>query len=342
MSPFVSPAEATVLDREAVDAALTGGSPSTSVHPEQLSVSPPFRETQDQLIRFRPWRETRDWLLEHLWHMVPSAKVRERIRHCGQNAWVEYSPSRHRVRIASSACGHRLCPACRAFKASLLAKRIVKLGATASGYQLKLVTLTLRHSKRPLVDQVKALKLAFRKLRGMKVWQRSKAAGVAIVEVERNETTGDWHPHLHVICRAAYMPHGQLKDAWAEATHGSNIVDIRCVHGQSVIARYVSTYLTKPPSPKVMASPELSEQWSAALQNTHWVVPFGKRGSLPKLEQDEGPRDWRRIGPLYKLAQRGYPFRDPDWALEVIVESLNSQVVALCDPESPPGFELDL
>lgn len=335
MPPFDSTAQARVADQEAAAA-------STSVHPVHLSVSPYHEDSPAQLIRFAPWAHQRAWLVQHLWRLVPSISTRDRVYNCGSNAWVEYSAARHKVRVAASTCGHRLCPACRAKRASVLAKRMALLTESASGYALKLVTLTLRHSKRELTDQVKALKAAFRKLRASTVWRRSFASGVAIVEVTRSKSTGDWHPHLHILARCAYIPHEQLKAAWWKASGTSNIVDIRLIRGGSSVAKYVSCYLTKPPDDAVLASPELSKQWADALQNTHWVVPFGRRGSLPKLPPDEGPDDWQRIGPLESLASAGLPYRNADWALATIIATLNSEVVALCDPDCPPECELDL
>lgn len=335
MSPFASPAEAAAENRDAAEA-------STSVHPEQLSVSSHSEDTPDQRIRFRQWASYRSWLVEHLWRLVPSARTRDRIRACGTNAWVEYSASRHKVRVSSACCGHRLCPACRAKRASVLARRMAMLCESAPGYALKLVTLTLKHSKRDLTEQIKSLKAAFKRLRASKVWKASFASGVAIVEVTRSKESGDWHPHLHVIARCAYIPHEQLKAAWWKATHNSNVVDIRLIRGGSSVAKYVSAYLTKPPSDEVLKSPELSKQWAAALQNTHWVVPFGKRGSLPKLPPDEQPNDWRRIGSLASLADAGLPYRNADWALSTIIASLNSEVIALCDPDAPLDDGLDL
>ena len=335
MSPFDSPAEARVADQEATAA-------STSLDPEQLSVSPYHVDSPAQTIRFAPWASQRAWLLQHVWRLVPSINTRQRIYACGSNAWVEYSASRHKVRVSAATCGHRLCPACRAKRASVLAKRLALLTESASGFALKLVTLTLKHSKRDLTAQIRALKVAFKKLRADRVWKQSFASGVAIVEVTRSRVTGDWHPHLHILARCAFIPQEALKAAWWRASKTSNVVDIRLIRGRNSVAKYVSAYLTKPPDDAVLNSPELSQQWADALQNTHWVVPFGKRGSLPKLPPDEAPNDWKRIGSLESLASAGLPYRNADWALSTIIASLNSEVIALCDPDAPLDDGLDL
>lgn len=343
MPPFASTAEARIEDQKALSSAAHAAEESTSLDSEQFSVADPHEDSLDQQIRFKPWAETRRWLLTHLWRLVPSGSTRLRIRECGSNAWVDYSPSRHRVRVRSRSCGHRLCPACRARAASKLAKRMELLTQGAPTHSLKLITLTLKHSKRPLAEQIKSLQAGFRKLRSRACWRRAAATGVAIVEVTRSHATpaarkesGDWHPHLHVLARCSFIPHEQLKTAWWQVTHSSNIVDIRAIRGGAAVARYVTSYLTKPPSQQVLDSDELSQQWAAALQALHWVIPFGKRGSLPKLPADEQPNDWQPVGRLCELVARGVPWASPDFALSVLVDSLNDMVVAFVDGHDPP------
>ena len=342
MSPFCSPAEAKAEDQAALALPPPHAEGATSVHPQHLSVPDLWQDTPDQQVRFQPYPEVRQWLLDHLWRLVPSARTRQRIRECGAAAWVEYSPSRHRVRIRGRTCGHRLCPACRARRAYLLGKRMSLLTEQAPTQSLKLITLTLKHSKRPLLEQIKSLKASFKRLRTKACWRRASPVGVAIVEVTRSEETGDWHPHLHILASCAFIPHAQLKAAWWSVTHSSNIVDIRQIKGRSQVARYVSTYLTKPPSAKVMHSPELSEQWSSALQNTHWVVPFGQRGALPQLPPDPHPNDWESIGTLSALANAGVPYRNAGFALSVLQATLNEAVIAFIEGEEPPADPFDL
>lgn len=335
MSQVVDPLELQAPAQMADDA------PNTSLDPEQLSATSDHADDDDQQIRFAPWSDERRWLLQHLWHTVKSPSTRVRIKACGRNAWVEYSPSRHRVRVRSQTCGSRLCPACRAKRAHILAKRMQLLVGTADGYALKLVTLTLKHSKRPLVEQLKALREAFKKLRSTAIWRRSVATGVGIIEVTRSKETGDWHPHLHVIARCAFIPHAALKAAWWKVTKTSNIVDIRLIRGSPAVARYVTSYLCKRPDEAIMKSPELSDQWSEALQKQHWIIPFGRRGSLPSLPPDEGPNDWKQVGQLAQLAKRTTRVLDPDFAYSVLIDSLNSFVVAYLDPGEDDALSLD-
>lgn len=312
----------------------------TSLDSEQLSVQP-HTDTPDQQIRFKNFQEHRQWLLTILPDLPIPHRLKDRIRACGSSAWVEYSPSRHRIRVAAQTCGNRACPACRAKRAYLLSRRMMNLTASANGYSLKLITLTLRHSKRPLIEQIQALKTAFKKLRSCPDWKAALPTGVAIVEVTRNEDTGDWHPHLHILAKAGFIPHEKLKAAWWRCTHTSNIVDIRCIRGASAVARYVTAYLCKPPSDSIRRSPELVQQWFDALQRTHWIIPFGKRGTLPKLPKDDGPNDWEPVGRLAELAASHHPYLSADWAKATLLESLNTYVVAYITGTDDDELALD-
>lgn len=335
LAPYLTPAEAALADQEALAS-------YTSLDPEQLSVPPSNADDDDQRIRFSHWSEHREWLLSNLWRLIDSPRVRERVKACGRNAWVQYSKARHRVRVSSATCGNRLCPACRAKRAHILGLRIQAMMEEHKTSSLKLITLTLKHSKRDLLEQLKSLKEAFKKLRASATWKAATPVGVAIIEVTRSKETGDWHPHLHIIAAANYIPQPKLKAAWYKASKTSTIVDIRQIKGKQVVARYVSDYLTKPPDANVTASEELSKQWATAMQRTHWVIPFGKRGALPKLPPDEGPDDWTNIGRLTDLARASCPYLNPDFALAVLIESLNSQVIALVDADWTDEMAVDV
>ncbi len=60
------------------------------------------------------------------------------------------------------------------------------------------------------------------------------------------EATKQGWPHLHIVCRAPYIPQKWLSAEWAALT-GSPIVDIRAIKDQDTAARYVSKYVSKGP-----------------------------------------------------------------------------------------------
>lgn len=300
---------------------------------EQLSVTPPHEDDPDQQIRFKPWLRQRNWLLRALPHLPLGWNQRQRIESCGQNAWVEYSPSHHKVRVVANYCGNRLCPACRAKRARDIARRMELLCGKADGFALKLITLTMKHSSDTLLEQMKKLRAWFRRLRSRPLWRDNVTVGVAIAEVTRNEETGHWHPHLHIICLANFIKQDRLRDEWWRITQSSRIVDIRVVRGTTAVSRYVTSYLTKPPSDRVMASMELARQWAEAITSAHWLIPFGKRGALPKLEPQRKILDWTRVAPLCVAMRWAAGRITADIAQQAVFEALNANIISHLDGE---------
>jgi len=60
------------------------------------------------------------------------------------------------------------------------------------------------------------------------------------------EETKAGEPHLHILLRCPYIPHSLLS-GWMHELLGARIVDIRAIHSQRSIVRYVAKYITKAP-----------------------------------------------------------------------------------------------
>lgn len=60
------------------------------------------------------------------------------------------------------------------------------------------------------------------------------------------EETNRGEPHLHILCRAPYIPQSWLSAQMTELIEAP-IVDIRSVHGKKGVARYVAKYVAKGP-----------------------------------------------------------------------------------------------
>jgi hypothetical protein len=228
-------------------------------------------------------------------------RKREKFQTCGQDAWVQWSVSRQQARISSLTCGLRFCPACQRRRAAKIAARIALMVGSAGKSNVRFITLTLKHGNAPLEDQVRSLRKSFKLLRAKPIWARHVVGGFAVIEITRNNETHHWHPHLHVLAIGSYIPQAGLSTAWWSVTHTSKIVDIRQVRRTADAVRYITKYLTKPQASEIGHSPELVTQYFAALQRTHWCITFGKRGLLPKPEEDHHPKDWTNVGRLADL-----------------------------------------
>lgn len=143
-------------------------------------------------------------------------------------------------------CRDRLCPLCATARARQVADRV--LAATTKADSLRFLTLTIRSTSEPLRTQLDRLYGYYRDLRRTAEWRKHVYGGIATVEITRNESTGQWHPHLHVLTDGRFWKQSSIADTWEQVTGGSRIVDIRMIHKRSTVARYVAKYASKPPN----------------------------------------------------------------------------------------------
>ena len=110
----------------------------------------------------------------------------------------------------------------------------------------KFLTLTTRHTHRPLADQVAALYKHFRLFRQHKQISRVIRGGIWFFQLKRSSKRSEWHPHLHCVLDANYISQRLLSTEWQLTTGDSFIVDIRAVKDSRKVAEYVSRYCSKP------------------------------------------------------------------------------------------------
>lgn len=306
----------------AVPQTTHSSSPSTSVHTCTLTVDQLPADSPSQKHRFRNHLELRTaWLLalsraDDHWSAMP------RFHRCGQNCWTQYSPSRDTYRTVANSCNLRICPICGdRIRKQTAAKAAAALDGLKSD-RLKLITLTLKSSSAPLVDQLRNLRIAFRKLRQRHLWKDNVTAGFAVIEMTFNEKIRHWHPHLHIVCDAPFIPHAHLKNHWLSITKTSSIVDIRpCAPGLN-IARYLSKYLGKPPAlTKLDHETHRLLELRTALAGSRMLLKFGK---MPEHDDkdppdDQPPHDWQQYQPMEEIIVR---FRNHDPTAIYIMQCL--------------------
>lgn len=147
------------------------------------------------------------------------------------------------VRPTMMTCHKRGCPHCNQMRSAKLQKQAA--AAVLAMDSPRFLTLTLASSDRPLADELKRMRKSFANLRRSQVWKQCVEGGVYGVEVTRNNRTGEWHPHIHIIIDGTYMPHADVKNAWLKATGDSAIVDIRAVSSRRNLAHYITKYILK-------------------------------------------------------------------------------------------------
>jgi hypothetical protein len=140
-------------------------------------------------------------------------------------------------------CRDRMCPRCQDERARKVRGRIRDLVATYNAPRF--LTLTLAPDGTGLSSRLTRLIRSYRELRRRRSFREYVSAGVAAIEIVRNQETGEWHVHLHAVVDGDYYPQQQLSDDWRSVTDDSFIVDIRSVHDRNATSDYIAKYVSK-------------------------------------------------------------------------------------------------
>lgn len=224
-------------------------------------------------------------------------KFSSRLQACRKYAWFVQNKATKKLRVMSSRCKLRWCPICRD-----VSRRIVT-GAVDEWLQLqkypKMITLTLLHSDDPLHLQINRLYDCFRKLRRRAYFQRLISGGVWFFQLKFNETTQQWHPHIHCLVAGKFLPHNRLKDLWHKITGDSYVVDIRPVKDLENASTEVARYATSP-ADITKVSLERAKEIFHATKNRRICGSWGsaKGTTLAPTHQDDGD-EWVKIADFF-------------------------------------------
>ena len=179
------------------------------------------------------------------------------------------------------------------------------MAATSKADSLRFLTLTVRSNEKPLAEQLDDLYGWYRELRRRKAWKRHVRGAIATVEITRNEETGEWHPHLHVICDGEFWHQRDISIEWGEVTGGSTIVDIRRINKRSSVARYIAKYASKPANMDGWP-PEAICEYAAGVHRRRMLITSGRMHNVPidgDIESSRGTVSGSRI-PLGAIERR--------------------------------------
>lgn len=226
-----------------------------------------------------------------------------------------------------------------------------------------MITLTLRHNDEPLHKQIDRLYRCFRRLRMRDFWTAKVKGGAAFLEVGFNERTRRWHPHLHVLVDAAYMPQCELSNQWLSVTGDSSVVDIRKCTEKAHVVEYVLKYVSKPLPTKILDKPILTAECIRALCGRRCALTFGSlrgvRLTTPTQEREFTPI--AKLHTILNLADEMHPdaltlvallsktasksSRDPPHTntnrRKISADELRRLCNGLRDPDAPGVFERD-
>ncbi|GAI76758.1 unnamed protein product, partial [marine sediment metagenome] len=217
----------------------------TSVHTEETLCAPPPRRTYGEELRSHypnEWPATAD--AYSAWDSDDGGSRLDRLEECRSLAWFAIHLTDHTVTVLSSACHLRWCPCCAQARANYLSHSVADWYSTCKS--AKLLTLTLRHTDEPLEDQLDHLYEAFGKLLRCKYMRARVRGWIWFFQVKWIHETDGWHPHIHALLDADYIPKVEISTRWAKYTQGSYIVNIKACWSAESAANHVSRYATRP------------------------------------------------------------------------------------------------
>ncbi len=183
--------------------------------------------------------EVYKYISEHGGHNLTTQYER-----CRTHAWLVQNEETRELRVASRKCNQRWCPMCQKTKRWIITNSVSEW--VQQRKYVKFITVTLKSSNESLCFQVKRLYESFKILRRKKLWKQSVRGGVWFFQLTMNDTTKQWHPHVHVLADSDYISKKNLALLWMEITHDSYIVDVRAVEDPEKAAEYVARYATVP------------------------------------------------------------------------------------------------
>lgn len=205
-------------------------------------------------------------------------------------------------------CGDRFCPHCAHRRARRIQNRLAfLLEKTPKVPKAGIKMLTLSYANCKDLDLgIKHLVSSFRRLRQRSLWKHYVLGGAFVIEIKGRP--GNWHPHIHAIIHAYYIPWPRLRSAWVEVSRGT-AVWINAVSNDRAI-NYLTKYVTKTDLPA-----GLHGDVSDSLRRYRLFLRFGTWHNiiLPKLIYDTpcdrcGHTDWMVDLKFHRLFdQRGSP-----------------------------------
>lgn len=265
------------------------------VHTQETTVTTPKIRSYQERLRSSCSTE---WLAAStLYRHLDKEEHRDRswnLHECRTSAWFVRHKETGHVSVIANHCGLRWCPLCAQARANYIRHSVSEWLQHAD--HPKFLTMTLKHSKEPLFDQVAKLYASFRKLRRHRGFNKRVTGGVWFFQICRNVQRAEWHPHLHCIITGEYIPYQYLRKLWKQITGDSEVVDIRVVNEPDRVASEVARYASRPANLSSFSLKCGMELYYAM----HRKRLCGKWGLFTKVQlsvqRNPDMKDWEKIG----------------------------------------------
>lgn len=218
----------------------------------------------------------------------------KRLLSCRNSAWFVRSRQTGLVRVASNHCRLRWCPLCARSRSGFITHTVKEWLFPIR--EPKLLTLTIKHTRNPLSEQIDHIYRSFRGMRRSKFWQELCQGGVWFFQITYNPHSKEWHPHIHCLLHSAFIPYLKLRQKWHYHTGGSDVLDIRAVYKIEDAAQYVARYASRPHDLKSLPIAAQIELVSC-LHGKRMCGTFGTGKSIT-LSPYKSPKsdEWQNVG----------------------------------------------
>jgi len=182
-----------------------------------------------------------------VYKILPGANPQRRLdalQWCRSVAYFVRNDCTGDVKVSSRSCKLRWCPMCSTSRQWFITSQVQNWVASIS--KPKFLTLTFQHFEIPLSEQVNNLYKSFTKLRKLKYFRDKVRGGIWFFQIKKSASDGLWHPHLHCLVDAEWLPKDHISKLWEKITLGSKIVDVKGVLNDKKVADYVARYAAKP------------------------------------------------------------------------------------------------
>jgi hypothetical protein len=225
---------------------------------------------------------------------IEGTERHKKLLDCRSSAWFARDVRTGQVKIMSNSCRLRWCPICSKARSAFLIMQVHEWLRKVR--RPKFMTLTMKHTNADLEHQIKWLYKHFRQFRMRKIFRKKMHGGIWFFQLKRSKETNEWHPHLHCVIDAEYIPQDILSKEWKAQTGTSSIVDIRAVRSVQKVAEYVSRYCSRPAK-----LTDFNEKESIEIHRVfHGRRLCGTWGSGRKISlrppKCEDKMQWERIG----------------------------------------------
>jgi hypothetical protein len=300
----------------------------------ETSYEPPEGILPDEeWYRHLNWRDKRAKVRTALAAANASQSAIQSFDNCGSCCQVEWNATEQRYRVVGCYCHSRHCEPCMKAKASLIINNLRARMADRKPGSFHFITLTLKHTGRPLKDEIKRLYASYKKLRETDEWiygqinadkifaasrrgvkhseaikhvsKKGQLGGAATLEVTWNAEKREWHPHLHIISEGSQVTNHRLKDLWFRITKDSWECDCRPISADKDVAYYVGKYVTKGTNAEVWDDLEVAKEWVTAIKGVRMCATFGTWRGYRLLDRPkEVPGQWQHVCSLASLVRR--------------------------------------